>query len=184
MPDSPSKPGEKAHDPFALLALPLRFDLPDSAIESAFLARLGGVHPDLAGEDASLDAAALTHARATLADPEKRALALLQLLGGAPLSDEKALPPGFLMEMLELRERVQEQIEASPAARDRWTAFAAERREAHIARVAQLFSPITGAKSPTGDSLRDPAALRAIRVELNAWRYTERLIEQLERGLD
>lgn len=146
-------------------------------IESAFLARLSGVHPDLAGEEASMDAAALTAARSTLADPEQRAVALLAALGGPSASADRSLPDGFLMEMMELREQVESELEAGGSgARDRWAGFAEARRRAHIGRVGAMF-----------DALGDPASpneLGAIRRELNAWRYTERLIEQLDPAYD
>lgn len=164
-----------AADPFALLGLPRRFDLSDAEIEAAFLARLANVHPDLAGEEASVDAAALTAARGTLADPERRAGALLRLLGGPSASDDPALPEGFLMEIMELREEVEADLASQGAeARRRWSAFAEERRRSHLARVAELFE---AAMATPG-----PETLRGVRQELNAWRYTERLIEQLDPG--
>lgn len=164
-------------DPFGVLGLPRRFGLSDSEIESAFLARLAGTHPDLAGESSSMDTAALTEARATLADPERRAGALLALLGGASASEDRSLPDGFLMEMMELREAVEEEIgSGGPDARARWEAFAEARRAGHIGRVAGLFDRIGEAP--------DPGTLGAVRTELNAWRYTERLIEQLDPDYD
>jgi DnaJ-domain-containing protein 1 len=162
--------------PFGLLGLPARFDLPDQAVESAFLARLGAVHPDLAGEDAAHDAAALTEARATLADPEKRASALLACLGGPGASDDRSLPDGFLMDIMKLRETAEADLAEDGDARARWGDLAAQRRAAHIERVAALFA-----------ELPDPPPLERlaeIRLELNAWRYTERLIEQLDPGYD
>lgn len=164
-------------DPFAALGLPRRFDLADDRIEAAFLARLAGVHPDLAGENAALDAAALTGARATLADPERRATALLALLGGPAAGDDRSLPDAFLMEIMELREQIESELASGgAAARERWTAFAEGRRREHTERVAALFAALTDPPADTD--------LRAIRLELNAWRYTERLIEQLDPAYD
>lgn len=176
---------ESTSDPFAVLGLARRFDLDESEIERAFLARLGGVHPDLAGEDASLDAAVLTEARATLADPERRAVALLAVLGGPSASQDRSLPDGFLMEMMELRETVEAELgetaDAEPGAggdaRARWGAFAEARRSEHQRRVASLFEA-------TAASNNRPELLSRVRLELNAWRYTERLIEQLDPAYD
>lgn len=176
MPDDRHKTPESTDQPFAALGLPARFDLSDSAIESAFLARLGGVHPDLAGEDAAFDAAALTDARATLADPERRAIALLGLLGGPGASEDRSLPDGFLMDIMALREAVEEELGEGGDARTRWRAFAEERRAAHIEKTGALFGALS--TPPTPDELA------AVRLELNAWRYTERLIEQLDPGYD
>jgi len=182
-------PAENTHEstsnPFAVLGLPRRFDLDAAGIEQAFLMRLGGVHPDLAGEDASMDAAALTEARAVLADPERRAVALLTLLGGASASEDRSLPDGFLMEMMELREQIEAELGAGgEAARARWASFGAERRREHIARVAALLD---GLGEGDGGGSKVPAAgdrLSQVRRELNAWRYTERLIEQLDPGYE
>lgn len=176
VPDDRHKTPESTDQPFAALGLPARFDLSDSAIESAFLARLGGVHPDLAGEDAAFDAAALTDARATLADPERRAIALLDLLGGPGASEDRSLPDGFLMDIMALREAVEEELGEGGDARARWRAFAEERRAAHIEKTGALFGALS--TPPTPDELA------AVRLELNAWRYTERLIEQLDPGYD
>lgn len=167
---------ESTSDPFGVLGLPRRFALDGAEIEAAFLTRLSGVHPDLAGEDASMDAAALTAARAMLADPEQRAVALLAVMGGPSASQDRSLPDGFLMEMMELRERVETELEEGAGARDRWADFAQTRRREHIERIGAMF-----------DALSEPASpdeLGAIRRELNAWRYTERLIEQLDPSYD
>lgn len=165
-------------DPFAALGLARRFDLADSEIESAFLARLAGAHPDLAGEGASMDAAALTEARATLADPERRAVALLALLGGPSASEDRSLPDGFLMEMMSLREEIEAELSSGDSeARRKWERFAEERRAGHERRVAEWF------EAAEASNLR-PELLAAVRLELNAWRYTERLIEQLDPDYD
>lgn len=116
--------------------------------------------------------ARLNDAKAVLEDPERRANVLLQLLGGASKEQDKSLPEGFLSEMLEARQRMEEEIEAEgDAARRRWEEWAGERRAEYAARVGGLFQRGS-----------DPETLRAIRVELNAWRYIERLIEQIEPG--
>lgn len=174
-PDRPAQ--ETAHDPFALLGLPRRFDLSQDQLESAFLARVSATHPDLAGDEAAVDAAALTTAHATLADPEQRAAALLSLLGGPNAAQDRSLPDSYLPEIMQLRAEIEEELAEDPdAARARWTKRADERRDAHIAQVNALFQ--AHHESP------DTALLRAIRTELNAWRYTERLIEQLDPGYD
>lgn len=123
-----------------------------------------------------MDAAFLTEARSVLADPESRANVLLSLLGGPAASEEKSLPDGFLMEMMELRSTIEDDLAEGEHARLKWESFAAERRAAHIGRAAALFRE-------TGDRPGNDL-LRTIRTELNAWRYTERLIEQLDPGYD
>lgn len=164
-------------NPFETLRLPPTFDLDPARIDRAWLTRSASLHPDRAeGEDASEIArrsALLNRAKETLADPERRADALLETLGGPPASECKDLPDGFLMDIFEVRQAMEEATgSGDPSAKAAFEQLADDRRDAHIARVRELFS-----------SLGDPAdkgTLREIRVELNAWRYIERMIEQLD----
>lgn len=162
-------------DPFSVLGLPRRFDLEPGTIERAYLSRVASLHPDMARGDpgAAERAASLNDARATLADPHGRAEALLALLGGSDL--KKALPEGLLAEMLEARESLEAALQADDrAAVARWRAWAEARRSAHIERVRTLF----------GEAERGgPGALDGIRMELNAWRYVERMLERMEEGI-
>lgn len=141
------------------------------------MAKSSVLHPDLAAGDAQAarGMAMANIARRTLEDPERRANALLARLGGPSKEQDKGLPDGFLGRMLEIRE----QIDA--AARDlgeraKWEAWAQERRREAITEVGAMFRALGGN--------RTPAPLRAIRIRLNAWRYVERLIEQLEPDYD
>jgi molecular chaperone HscB len=157
-------------DPFATLGLPRRFDLSKPAIERAYLARIAALHPDAAGgDDDTGEAAALNHAKAALLDDELRAETLLTLLGGPSKADERGLPPGFLQEMMDVRERLDEDLAADPvAARERWGTWAKSRRESHAETLRAMFAQ----SSPP---------LRDIRLILNQWRYVERMLEQIDR---
>lgn len=162
-------------DPFDALGLPARFDLADEEIERAYLARIARAHPDRAGGQTA-DSAALNRARTTLLDRERRGEALLRRLDGAEASADRSLPDGFLMEMMELRTEIDASIAArGDGARREWEAWAARRRDGHAASAGALF-----ARAEAGDG----SALRDLRRELNAWRYTERLIEQLDPDYD
>jgi molecular chaperone HscB len=165
-------------DPFDLLGLHPRYDLDGAALQRSYLMRAAAVHPDLAGgEDADRSAAALNKAKLILENPEKRAEALLMRFGGPGKSDDKSLPAGFLMSIMETREAVEEAlVSKDPAQRAQWEAWAQEQRGEYQRRVASLFAAV-------GNS-REAATLRAIRHELNAWRYIERLIEQLDPDYD
>jgi molecular chaperone HscB len=162
-------------DPFDLLGLPPVFDLDAPALQRAYLQRSAAIHPDLAAQDAEAarQAAALNQAKRMLDDPERRANALLARLGGPGKERDRSLPPGFLIEIMETREEI-ESARLDPAARTRWEHWGAERRAAYAARVSGLFASAGS----------NPAVLRAIRTELNAWRYIERLIEQLDPDYD
>lgn len=165
-------------DPFELLGLPRVFSLAPDAIHAAHLTRAAAAHPDIAGAQMSADeaanqAAALNRAKDQLLDAENRANVLLELLGGPTKEQDKTLPPDFLMEMMETREEIESAIASKQSAGiARWNAWAHERRDELSREVGELFARL-GA-SPAH------AELRAIRVRLNAWRYFERLIEQLQ----
>jgi molecular chaperone HscB len=100
---------------FERLGLPRRFSVDPAAVEREYLARSRQVHPDFhrlgpeAEQRASLElSAALNEAYLTLKDPFRRAEYLLGLLGGPTAQDEKNLDQVFLLEMMDLRERIEE----------------------------------------------------------------------------
>jgi len=164
-------------NPFAILNLPIRFDLDAVAIERAYLAGLTSVHPDAGGDrDAGTpgaDAATLNKARKVLLDGEQRANALLGLLGGPAAADCKDLPDGFLMEMMTKRQTIEEEIESGESdSRANWEQWARSERQQYSDQALGLFEANT--PETTGEGLTQ------IRVLLNAWRYIERLIEQLD----
>jgi DnaJ-domain-containing protein 1 len=161
-------------DPFSALGLPAAFDVDPAALRRAFLERSKSLHPDREGDAAM--AAALNAAKATLEDPEKRAEALLSLWGGPAKGTDRGLPDGFLMEMMEVREAI-EGVRGDRAAVARWVNWGEERRGAHAARVGELFARAAGAPVPERAAL-----LAAVRRELNAWRYIERMVEQVSGG--
>lgn len=169
-------------DPFRELGLQRTFDLDRGALQAAFLRRSAAIHPDrVAGAveqaQAMREIATLNHAHATLADDEQRANALLSLLGGPASDQDKSLPSGFLAQMMEVREEMESALASGDAGeRARLEAWANDRRDQHIATVRTLFETA----SQMSGAAADP--LIAIRRELNAWRYIERMIEQLERS--
>ena len=172
-------PDPSDQDPFTTLGLPARFDLSPEAIRRAHMARMGTVHPDVAGASPTdeTQVARLNQARGVLEDPERRASALLARVGGPSKEQDKSLPAGFLMEIMETREGVEAAVASKDAlSSDRWRAWAGEQRRGYAAAVGGMFA-----------ALGDPPAreaLVAIRTRLNAWRYIERLIEQLDPGYD
>jgi molecular chaperone HscB len=165
-----------APDPFEILGLHPRFDLAPAELRAAHLSRSRELHPDVAGMGGEDDAAAaLNQAKRLLEDPETRAEVLLTRLGGPSKEMDRSLPPSFLHEMLEIREQIGEAIDARSLAEIvKWEDWAQERRRKHIARVDEHFRKlINHSTGPDSDSLK------AIRLELNMWRYVQRLIEQL-----
>lgn len=167
-------------DPFEILGLARRFDLTSTEVEGAYLARAAGVHPDLADAgDADADArsAELNAARRTLLDPEQRANALLELLGGPRKEQDKSLPEGFLAKMMEMREQMDEARASGDArAMAAWRAWAENERRSYVERASAMFAEVA---RMAGDAPSRPAALAQIRREINAWRYVERMFEQM-----
>ncbi|MFO0833289.1 MAG: iron-sulfur cluster co-chaperone HscB C-terminal domain-containing protein [Phycisphaerales bacterium] len=154
-------------DPFAILGLPPRFEVTPAEVERAYLSRVSGLHPDTAGagEDAS---AALNDAKETLLNSEVRARALLALLEGPGASQDRSLPEGFLAGMMEVREEMASAVDAS--SRAQWRAWAVQRRGEYEREVGALFAAAAGGA----------AVLTRVRRTLNAWRYIERMIEQID----
>lgn len=164
---------------FELLGVPARFDLPEGLVQRAWLAQAARLHPDRAGAapDAAAAIARLNEAKRILDNPEERANALLARLGGPAKEEDQSLPDGFLAEMLGRREEIEAAIASGdPGARRQWDEWAARERAGYIDEMARLFRE--AGPSPS------PESLRAIRVKLNAWRYIERLIEQLDPEYD
>ena len=135
-------------------------------LEGNYLARSREVHPDFHSghvEAVEYAAAALNEAYATLRDPFRRAEHLLGLRGGAGASDDKTLPPAFLMEMLELREAI-EAAKGLPAEVARIESDLVGRMEALEASLGRHFE--------TDDLL-------AIRRDLKCVSYLSRLLREL-----
>jgi molecular chaperone HscB len=165
-------------DPFAVLGMSRRYDVDAAEVERMYLERSAALHPDVAAEHAMAGMgdeggddtfAELSRARQVLSDPEQRAVTLWKLWGGV---EDKTLPPGLLMEMMEVREEI-EQAAGDPAAVAKWEAWAGDRRSEYQRKVGGLFAKL----SPGGAG--NASVLREIKLELNGWRYVERLIEQL-----
>ena len=160
-------------DPFDVLGIAPAFPVDQAALRSAWLKATARHHPDRAPdpEEAHRTLALVNEANRALADPERAAGALLTRLGGPTPDKHKALPDGFLMEMLEVRDQLEEAKQSrDPGDIARLEAWADEQRAMWIERVTTLF-----ASHGESDDRRDE-----IRESLNAWRYIERLIEQLD----
>lgn len=169
-------------DHFARLGLPRRFALDTAELERQYLARSRAVHPDYhttgAGSDlaASLElSAAINEAYNILKDPFTRAEHLLALEGGPSAGEQKAMPPTFLAEMLDLRERVEE---ARAGCADDAALLGDEfgaRYDGLLAEVGAAFA------AHEGDPTSPERATRLARVRglLNGAKYVRGLIRDL-----
>ncbi len=171
---------EPTNNPFELLGVPPRFDLDEQALHQAFLRATAEAHPDRATDsDEQMDlarrAAAINAAYEQLKEPARRAEALVRMHGGPTASDDKSLPDGLLMEMLEIREQMdQAQAEGDQAKLDELRAWAEGQRKTYLQRIGEALSE----PSPTA------AQCAQARTQLNALRYIDRMIEQLDPNYD
>lgn len=164
-------------DPFEALGVEPRFDLELGNLRKRWLALAARLHPDIAPdpEEAGRTLARASAAHARLTNPESRADALLVRLGGPTKEQCNDLPAGFLMEIMEVREELEDAVaEGDDATIERLREWAAEQRGGYEAELGQMFAALE-TESVSGP---DAEALRAIRERLNAWRYIERMIEQ------
>ncbi|UCD76535.1 MAG: DnaJ domain-containing protein [Phycisphaerales bacterium] len=168
----------KDEDPFELLGLERRFDIDRAALQAAYLKRSAQLHPDrfpdpIDQAEAAAKAACLNTARDVLADDERRADVLLRLLGGPTREEDKSLPDGFLMDIMEARQEMEDAVgSGDPAQRKRVEDWVHQQRSGFLDSVGRLFGKVA--------TNADAQTLAGIRVQLNAWRYIERMIEQLD----
>ena len=125
---------ESQDDPFDVIGIEPTFDLDVVALKKTLRRRIASSHPDrasdpIAREDAVRLVARLNEARAVLEDDERRANLALLRLGGASASDDRSLPPAFLMEILEVREDMERALASKdPDERARVQAWADSER--------------------------------------------------------
>ncbi|MEZ0227367.1 MAG: Fe-S protein assembly co-chaperone HscB [Planctomycetota bacterium] len=158
-------------DHFKVFGLERRFELDEPRLEKSFLELSRALHPDrhrdLKEKTRALAAtAAMNQAYGVLKDRTKRAEYLLKLLGGAPADKDKRTPPGFLTEVLEMREEVE-----STSERARLEPLLADlegRERGAWSRIEQLFR--------AGDTSE-------IRLALNSLKYVTNLAEELRKKL-
>lgn len=152
-------------DHFARLGLPRRFSLDAAELERQYLDRSRAVHPDLAGDSpGSLDGSArLNQAYAVLKEPARRADYLLQLMGGPGPTEVSQAPAEFLEEMLDLRMAIAEASDAT--SRSELEKSLSLRRTALLDEINPLFD--------------EPTALRRIRELLNALKFIDGLLRDL-----
>jgi len=161
-------------DPFTTLGVDRRFDLDTEDLRRRFIAASSEVHPDrftdpIEQADAVEKMSRVTDAFRVLSDPELRARALLRLSGLEAEGDKDKLPPDLLMQVMEVREEMEAAIEASNRPEmDRLRGWAESQRQQYLDQLKALFENELDAKS----------AAKA-RLELNALRYMQRMLEQL-----
>jgi len=161
---------------FGLLGLPRRFRVDHKALDAAYFQALARTHPDrftdpLEQADASEMAAQINEAYRTLRDPLLRAQVLL---GDADHADKNAaLPPDFLMQMMEVRETMEQaEMEGDTDKLRELAQWAGDRRLEHLERLASLLDDPPSAAA-------DPSPVDAARQEMHMLRYIDRMLEQM-----
>lgn len=167
-------------DAYTILGLDPVFDLDLRALRSRWMRAAADVHPDAQG--AVLTSARVNDAFRILCDPLSRAEILLTRFGFGELARDdvarKALPPEFLVEMMEYREEVDRLGPNDVAARSSLRELARSKRDAAIAEIARAFREITHATQDEGARVR---AVREVLVLGNVVRSFDRMLEQLDR---
>jgi molecular chaperone HscB len=180
-PDPTDLPALSAEaDWFQLLQLPARFDLAEDEIRSAYRRLASQTHPDRFGGAsqelicrATRLSAAVNDAYRTLQDPVSRASYLLQLHGGPGPDEVRDVPGDLLMEVMELREQIEEAAEQKDnAGIDRHRQTVEARRGAALERMKTLARSIENA---------DEQQRKELRMVLNAIRYYDNLLVELAR---
>lgn len=172
---------EHAPTPFATLGVEPSFRLDGADLRKRLLRFSRLLHPDFyAGRPeeaiAERNTALLNEAHACLADDCARANWLVAELGGPSDKQERSMPQAFLMEVMEWNETLEEARDAEADSPERAALGAlldelTEQRTEALETLSGLLDPLP----PSGD-----AQLVAARQQLNALRYLDRALEQLE----
>ena len=169
-------------DPFSALGLSPSQALETSELERLHLKYTRWVHPDYFAASPELRALAekntgtLNGALSSLGDPIKRADHLVRALEGPSDAELKDMPQAFLMEVLDWNESLQEALESGASSPERTRALELlpeleERRAAGLSAICALLIPLPA---------KGAEALASARRELNAIRYLDRALGELE----
>ena len=162
-------------DYFALLGLPRTYAIDEKKLNTSFRAIARGVHPDrfaAAPEEvqtlATRLSAEVNQAFHVLSDPVRRAGYLLELAGGPSPAEMREVPGDFLVDVLMLREEIdQAKTAADDDALQRHRESISARRQETLRQIAAL------AKSSA--DLDEPRR-RVLRQLLNSMKYYDNLL--------
>ena len=169
-----------AADYFELFAIEAGYDLDLDALEKKYLELSRKVHPDrFVGAAARERLTALQQsmllndAYKILVKPVARAEYML-VRAGVTIAANEQLDPSFLMEVMELREELQEAVQGRDRARlDSLEEAMLDRRALALERIAGHFAELAGG----GDRER---LLAAVKNDVILLRYINRYIEEFD----
>ncbi|WP_432799422.1 Fe-S protein assembly co-chaperone HscB [Poriferisphaera sp. WC338] len=165
-------------DPYSVLGIAKQFNINQNELQRKFIALSAENHPDkfidpIEQIEAAERSAAINTAYHALKDPEERANILLTVLGGPSKEADNSLPPTLLMEMMEIREEMEEAIAAkNESTLNKLRQWANEERDEYLSLIGPLFAKAS-------NNRLDDATAKQIRLHLNGLRYIERMIEQM-----
>lgn len=166
-------------DPFSVLDLPARFDIDLEDVRRRLMRATLSLHPDRASSpvEASENTArlaAMNAAASSLEDDLERAELVLRRHGGPSPAEDRSLPEGFLESMLEIRmELASAHASGDEGDRARLEEWARSEWNDRRSAVAALLES-------EDDASPDHTAMAAVRLELNRWRYAQRMLEQID----
>ncbi len=169
-------------DPFVALGLAPSVTLDAEDLKAKHLKVSRWIHPDYFAASPELRALAETNtghlnaALEALEEPMRRANHLVKSLDGPSDAEVKDMPQVFLMEVLEWNEALEEARASDPGSPQREAAFGIKpdleaQRSEHIEAITELLDPLPDSGSE---------ALTTARLELNAIRYLDRALGELE----
>lgn len=162
-------------DPFDVLGIDPSFDIDLVSLKRRVRRQVAALHPDrftdpLEVDHATRETARLNAAWKTIENEEHRANLLLVRLGGPAADQDHSLPGEFLQEMLSVRLELEEAIESCDAkALARLTDWSDTKQ-------AELRERVRTGLFDLEQETADPAG---IRLDLNVWRYIQRMRDEL-----
>lgn len=169
---------------FEIFNLPYRYELDLAALENQYQQLAAELHPDFylnapkAEKRQSQESSTLLNqAYAVLKSPLSRANYLLTLLADNQPLDENRLPQGFLEEIFESQEMLEELL-AEDNQSAKVTAFQTEIQ----ARMEELQEKITQGFAQIEAGTVHDSVLTGIQQHLNVGRYFQRLLDRISRS--
>jgi molecular chaperone HscB len=174
---------EREPTPFECLGLVPGLEVDPADLRKRLVRASRLTHPDFFGNHgeelralAERNTARLNAAFETLSEPARRADWIVRSLGGPDENAERAMPKAFLLEVLEWNELLEEARadREDPGLAARLAELGGtlrEKRAEALAALERILDPLPPPGSPK---------LREARTELNAIRYVDRALEELE----
>lgn len=170
---------------FDRLGLPQRYDVDLKDLDRRYLAWSRELHPDYFETSGAAErtlsltlSASLNDAYATLRDPFRRAEYLLRLLGGPSASEHRAMPPGFLEDVLDLRASIEAAAQEGPAGRPKLDEVRRRVEEARAESMAEAAAAFQKIADRAASGPPNQADLKSVRELLNTVKYYDGLLRE------